>query len=87
MNSFLGLVGLDRHTDSNRFPSDFSPSSSNNNYYNNYNQEEEGGLANQILSFIGIKGQIIILVCEVFFLKTRTVVNIVNIVNISKNYS
>ena len=57
VDSFLGLVGLDRHTEVNHYPPDFYPSSSNNNYNNNYNnQEEEGGLANQILSFIGIKG-------------------------------
>ena len=54
----MGLVGLDRQPEVPAYPSDFSYSSSNNNYNNNYNnnKEEEGGLANQILTFIGIKG-------------------------------
>ncbi len=53
MGSLLGLVGLDRQPEVPAYPADFSHANNNNN---NYNKEEEVGLANQILSFIGIKG-------------------------------
>jgi len=59
VKSFLGLVGLNKNAEFQQspYPADFSYSSSNNNYNNNYNNDkEEEGIANQILSFIGIKG-------------------------------
>jgi hypothetical protein len=58
VKSFLGLVGLNKNAESQQaqYPADFSYSSSNNNYNNHYDNKDEEGIANQILSFIGIKG-------------------------------
>ena len=48
MDSILGLVGLDRQPEASGYAAaDYSSSNI---------KEEEGGLANQILAFIGIKG-------------------------------
>ena len=52
MDSILGLVGLDRQPEAPGYAADYS-----SNNYNNV-KEEEGGLANQILAFIGIKGNL-----------------------------
>ena len=49
MDSILGLVGLDRQAEAPGYAADYS-------YNSNNVKEEEGGLANQILAFIGIKG-------------------------------